>query len=119
MGGPVLAAVGALGLAATEGLVSGAAALILVGVGTTVVTARLFPQFVELTPPGMLARFQSLVGLAQTGPVLVATPLLGRLAGRHGVVPPLVLLAGVLLLTALAVRRADAAATTRQPASLL
>ncbi len=109
--GPALAGAGTLALAVTDGLVAGAAAMVLVGIGTSLATARLFPQFVERTPAGMLARFQSLLGLAQTGPMLVATPLLGRLAGHAGVASALVLLAGVLLLTALAVRRADAAGT--------
>lgn len=51
------------------------------GVGTTMLTSYLLPAYVARTPPEMLAQFSSLTQLAQTGPVLLATPLLGVAAG--------------------------------------
>jgi hypothetical protein len=77
-----LIALGGVGMLAlrTE-LWVGVLAIGLVGVGTTMLTTYLFPAYVARTPPEMLARFSSLTQLAQTGPVLVATPLLGAAAG--------------------------------------
>jgi len=98
--GPLLAAAGMVAMAALPGVTAGIAATFLVGIGTVLLTARLYPAYVAASPPDMLARFQSLAGLAQTGPVLVVTPLLGVLAGRAGVEPTLVVLAVVLVLTA-------------------
>lgn len=107
LAGPVTAAAGAVLLAATDSLAAGAAAVALVGVGTSLLTTRLFPRFVEATPPAMLARFSSLLGLAQTGPVLLVTPVLGRLIHVWGVAVALGALAGVLMLTLLAALRAE------------
>lgn len=78
--GPVIAAAGVGVLALRTEVWAGVLAIGLVGVGTTMLTTYLFPVFVARTPPEMLARFSSLTQLAQTGPVLVATPLLGAAA---------------------------------------
>ncbi|MGH3351185.1 MAG: MFS transporter [Nocardioides sp.] len=79
--GPALAACGVLLLAVRPEVGAGVVAIGIVGVGTTMLTSYLFPTYVALTPPEMLARFSSLTQLAQAGPVLVATPLLGVAAG--------------------------------------
>lgn len=105
--GPALAAAGVLLLATTTDPRWGAVAVLTVGVGTSLLTTRLIPRFVTATPAHMLARFQSLLGLAQTGPVLLMTPLLGHLITTLGIRPALVVLAAVLLGTAAAARRAE------------
>ena len=79
--GPVLAVAGVVLLALRTEVWVGVLAIGLVGVGTTMLTSYLIPAYVARTPPEMLARFSSLTQLAQTGPVLVATPLLGAAAG--------------------------------------
>lgn len=107
LAGPVAAASGALLLAVSSQLVLGVAALVLVGAGTSMTTARLFPRFIDATPESMLARFSSLLQLAQVAPVLVATPLLGLAAHETGIQAPLLLVGGALLATAFAVRRAE------------
>jgi MFS family permease len=94
-------------LAAGGHVAVGVVAVLLVGVGTSMTTARLFPRFIDATPEAMLARFHSLLQLAQIAPVLVATPVLGWLAAGWGVGTPLVLMAGVLLATTLAVQRSE------------
>jgi MFS family permease len=106
LAGPVIAAGGVLLLAASTSQTVGVVALTLVGVGTSLLTTRLFPRFFDATPPHMLARFSSLLGLAQTGPVLVVTPVLGELIGTLGMKVTLGALAGVLILTLVAARRA-------------
>ncbi|MDF1603870.1 MFS transporter [Nocardioides sp. YIM 152315] len=82
--GPLLAAGGVIVLAIEASRWAGLGAMLVVGAGTTMFTAHLLPAFVERTPPDMLARFQSLLGLAQTGPVLVVTPVLGAGAAHLG-----------------------------------
>ncbi|MFC4786109.1 hypothetical protein ACT8ZV_16640 [Nocardioides sp. MAHUQ-72] len=89
----------------TGDLVVALVAQTLVGVGTSLLTTSLLPAFVTSTPPGMLARFQSLLGLAQTGPVLLATPSLGFVAERAGVEPALAAVAVLLALTAVPAAR--------------
>jgi hypothetical protein len=61
----------------------------------------------EATPPDMLARFQSLLGLAQTGPMLVVTPLLGHLISSLGMSAALMCIAATLLITLFAARQAE------------
>lgn len=107
LAGPVAAASGALLLAVSSQLILGVAALVLVGAGTSMTTARLIPRFIDATPESMLARFSSLLQLAQVAPVLVATPLLGLAAHEAGIQAPLLLVGGALLATAFAVRRAE------------
>lgn len=116
--GPIAAAAGALLLAVSSQLVLGVAALVLVGAGTSMTTARLFPRFLVATPESLLARFSSLLQLAQVAPVLVATPLLGSAAHARGVEAPLLLIGGALLATTFAVHRAElglSPARTPQP----
>lgn len=108
LAGPVAAAAGTLLLAVAAHLAVAVVAVLLVGVGTSMTTARLIPRFVDATPESMLARFQSLLQLAQIAPVLVATPVLGWAAHLWSVDAPLVVMAGVLLTTTLAVHRAEA-----------
>jgi len=107
LAGPVAAAAGAMLLAVSSRPAVGVAALALVGAGTSMTTARLFPRFVDATPAPLLARFSSLLQLAQVAPVLLATPLLGASAQSWGVEAPLLLIGAVLLATALAVSRAE------------
>lgn len=107
LAGPGVAAAGAVLLAVAGDIGLAVVGVLLVGVGTSMTTARIFPRFVDATPPGMLARFTSLLGLAQTGPVLVATPVLGWLAERAGVAASLLLMAGILSATTFAVRRSE------------
>ena len=109
LAGPIGAAAGVLLLATTRTLVVGVVALVVVGAGTSLSTARVIPRFLDATPPPMLARFSSLLHLAQVAPVLVVTPVLGSAAHGWGTRAPLVVLAAALLATAVAVRRADAA----------
>ncbi|HEY0952571.1 hypothetical protein, partial [Nocardioides sp.] len=96
-------------LSVTDGLVVGVVALVVVGAGTSLTTARVIPRFLDATPEPMLARFSSLLHLAQVAPVLAVTPVLGVAAHGWGVRAPMVALSVTLLATAAAVRRADAA----------
>ena len=105
--GPLVAAGGAALLAVAPDAGGAAGAVLLVGIGTSLTTARLLPRFVAETPGRLLARFQAFVGLAQTGPVLVATPALGAATHQGGVEAPVLALAAVLAATALAVRSAE------------
>jgi hypothetical protein len=88
----------------------------LVGVGTSLLTTALLPAFVARTPADMLARFQSLLQLAQTGPVLLATPAVAWVCGRLGVRAGLLQVALVLTATAVAARGA-LAGRPRRPRS--
>lgn len=110
--GPALAAGGVLLLAVRTEIWAGILAIGLVGVGTTMLTTYLFPAYVARTPPEMLARFSSLIQLAQTGPVLLATPLLGVAAGVD-VRLALAVIAALLLATVPASAR-----VTRLPRSI-
>ncbi len=99
--GPVVGAVGVVVLALTESVVGGAVSMVLLGVGTAIFTCTLFPVFVRVTPPDMLARFQSLLGLAQNAAVLVALPVLGAIAAGVGLTAAILVVAAVLLAAAL------------------
>lgn len=57
----------------------------LLGVGTAAYTTAALPLFVQMTPAGMLAPFQALLGFAQEAAVLVALPALGWIAAATGV----------------------------------
>ncbi len=107
LAGPTVAAAGAVLLAVDASQPVAFVAVTLVGVGTSLLTTRLFPRFLDATPPEMLARFSALLGLAQTGPVLVVTLLLGRLIGSLGMTVTLGVIAGVLILTLGAAYRAE------------
>jgi MFS family permease len=108
--GPLLAAAAVVALAATDEVLVAAGAMVAVGVGTTLLTSRLMPTFVVATPPTMLARFQALIGLAQTGPVLLATPALGVVASHGGVTAALAAVAVGLAGTAVLARASGAPA---------
>lgn len=98
--GPWTGAVGVSILAATSSAVAGAAALVLLGVGTAAWTTAALPVFVRATPAGMLARFQALLGFAQNLAVLIALPVLGWLATAAGVRAALGAAALLLIATA-------------------
>src|SRR5690606_18235753 len=97
--GPGIAAAGSALLALTDAVASAVLGVGLVGIGTSLLTTRLIPRYVEASPPSMLARFQSLLGIAQTGPVLVAIPALGAVASAWSVGLTFWLLAAILALT--------------------
>lgn len=105
--GPPLAAAGACLLAVTSSPLVAIVALIAVGVGTSMLTTRLFPRFMDATPAELLSRFQSLLGLAQAGPVLIATALLGGLIAATEPAAALVGIAIVLALTIWPATQAD------------
>ncbi len=105
--GPVTASAGALLLAVADHLAAGVFAVLLVGIGTSTTTARLFPRFTDATPEPMLARFNSVIQLAQVAPVLVATPALGWVAHTWGTETSLLLVGVTLLATTVAVHRAE------------
>ena len=114
--GPVVGAGGVLVLVASSSVPAGAAAMLLLGVGTATWTTAAIPLFVRATPPGMLARFQALLGFAQNLAVMVALPVLGAATGAAGVRTALVGAAVLLLATAappLPVGRAGASAHAR------
>lgn len=98
--GPGAGFVGVVALAATSSAAAGAAALVLLGIGTAAWTTAALPLLVRATPAGMLARFQALLGFAQNLAVLVALPVLGWLAGATGVRAALGAAALLLLATA-------------------
>jgi hypothetical protein len=99
--GPLLATAGVATLAVTRTPIAGLAAVAVIGVGTSLLTTHLMPRFARLAPPDMLARFQSMLQLSQTGPVLAATPLLGAICG-FGVAWALALVGVLLIATAVA-----------------
>jgi MFS family permease len=107
--GPVVTLGGVVVLGTTHGAVPAFAALTATGVGTSLLTSRMIPRFLTATPSDLLARFQSLLGLAQTGPVLVSTPALGLLIRHEGVGVALACLVVVLALTPIAALRSERA----------
>jgi hypothetical protein len=115
--GPLLAVGGVALLGATTLPTVGFLAMAVVGLGTTMLTSHLFPAFVNATPAGMLARFWSLVQLAQTLPTSVFLPLLGFLAASAGgLALALTVVAVLLLITAVAARRVIRLLPTPDPA---
>lgn len=106
--GPPLAAAGVCLLAVTSSPVAGIMALIAVGAGTSLLTTRVFPRFMDATPAALLSRFNSLLGLAQAGPVLIATALFGGLIAATGPAVALFGIATVLALTIWPATQADA-----------
>lgn len=105
--GPAVAAGGVALLGLTHSATAAGVALTVVGIGTSLLTTRAIPRFMDATPSDLLARFQSLLGLAQTGPVLVVTPVLGRVLGDRGISSALVCIAALLLVTVLAAHQAE------------
>lgn len=117
--GPVLAAVGVGGFAVSTSAVVGAVGIGAVGVGTALMTAWILPRVVAATPAPMLARFQALLGLAQTGPAMLGLLGLAALAARAGTTAALTTVAALLVGTAVTVagagRLADAPAPVPVP----
>jgi hypothetical protein len=109
-GGPVLAGLGVLAVAASPHPATALGGAVVTGVGTAVFTGHAFPLYMLRTPDGMLARFQSLLGVVQAAAMLLGNNLLGTVGGRVGpteaiVVAALVsMLAGPLLLVPSALR---------------
>lgn len=100
VGGPLLSAVGAIGLvAAPEPYVASAAAG-LMGVGTVLFTSHVFPLLVLKAPESMLARFQSALIVVQMVAVLVGNLVLGSLAEALSPVVALLVGAGLCALAA-------------------
>jgi hypothetical protein len=95
--GPLVGAGGALLGAASGDVAASAAGVGLLGVGTALTTSRLLPAFQELTPPSMLARFQALLQLAQTGATLVMMPVLGAVESVAGPEAATLVVAAVLV----------------------
>ena len=112
--GPLLGAAGVGLVATTRSVWISGCAIGLVGVGVSLLTAWIFPRFVASTPLGMLARFQALLGLAQTGPTLVALTFLSALATTVGVTGPLIIVGLLLLATAATAARTAARLTPAQ-----
>lgn len=108
LAGPPLASVGVLLLGAVPepvgGPVVGVIAMTLVGVGTSLLTTHLMPMMARLAPAEKLARFWSLLQLAQTLPTTVLMPVLG-VAAAAGAGVPLLVVAALLLATMLAAWR--------------
>lgn len=97
--GPLLGAGGAIMLPPFGAVVVSAAGVGLVGVGTALTTTRLLPTFQVLTPAPMLARFQALLQVAQTGATMVTMPVVGLVVSAAGPDAGTLVLAGVMLAT--------------------
>lgn len=108
LAGPPVAAAGAALLATASTVPVAFVAVLLVGVGTSLFTSRLIPAFFGATPPALLARFSALLGIAQTGPVLLVTPALAATVTWWGVTPAALALGVVLLATAVPAAAAEA-----------
>ncbi len=85
VGGPVVAGIGVLLLAVAAPLQVALVGALVMGVGTAAYTSHVFPLVVRRTPEGMLARFQALLGVVQSAPMLIGTVGLGVLGGSVGV----------------------------------
>jgi len=96
---PTLAGAGALVIALSSTPKVAAVGAIVMGLGTAAFTSHVFPLFVLQTPATMLARFQSLLGIAQALPILLTTNGLGWLAQRRGAADA-IMAAALLCLTA-------------------
>lgn len=105
--GPLPAALGAAGLALGGPLPIAVIGVGLVGIGTSMTTCRLIPRLLDKAPTEQLARTQAVLGLAQTAPVLLATPLLGYLGALTTPAVVTVVLAALLALTSVAVARTE------------
>jgi MFS family permease len=103
--GPTLGAGGAVLLAVASPVATSMLGVAMVGVGGTLTTTRLIPVYLDVTPPSMMARFQALLQLAQTGAVLVVMPAFGGVVGRAGPATATLLLGGVLLATTVVLLR--------------
>lgn len=102
-GGPVLASVGVLVIAASPTPVPAMVGALVMGVGTAVFTTHVFPMYVLQTPEGMLARFQALLGVVQAAPMLVANNVLGAVASHATPTGAMVLVAALSALAAVVI----------------
>jgi hypothetical protein len=82
--GPVIASVGIVVTVAAPSPAIAYAATGLMGVGTAVFTSHLFPLYLLQTPDGMLARFQSVLIVAQLLAMLIGNAWIGGLASQVG-----------------------------------
>ena len=91
--GPFGLLLAAGGIAALAARLPGPGALVaalLVGAGTGLFTVHIGPLLLDRSPPGHLARVQAVLGVAQSLPLMLGTPLLGVLSDLAGVGPVLV-----------------------------
>ncbi|MFC0624750.1 MFS transporter [Kribbella deserti] len=79
---PLVIAVGTAGLAVAGRPPAAMATAFVLGSGIGLFTAHMGPLFVTATPRSHLIRLQSLLGLVQTLPLLVANSLIGALSAR-------------------------------------
>lgn len=96
--GAVTAAMGILVIGVTSGPIIAMTAAAVMGIGTVLFTSHVFPVFLVRTPDQMLARFQSLLGLVQIAPMLLANNLLGAVAAASGATAAMILTASLTLL---------------------
>ncbi|MGO1974393.1 MAG: MFS transporter [Propionibacteriaceae bacterium] len=83
--GPVVAAAGIAVLALTQQVHWAVAGSVVMGWGTALFTCTIIPLFVARSPVEMLTRFQSVLLLVQTWPLLVTNGVFGALTHRGGV----------------------------------
>lgn len=83
--GPVVAAAGIAALALTQQVHWAVAGSVVMGWGTALFTCTVIPLFVARSPVAMLTRFQSVLLLVQTWPLLVTNGVFGALTHRGGV----------------------------------
>jgi MFS family permease len=86
LAGPLLASAGIVVVVLAPAVAVGVAfaGAGLMGIGTAVFTSHLFPLFLLQTPDGMLARFQSVLIVAQLLAMFAGNASLGGLSGRLG-----------------------------------
>lgn len=101
--GPVMAAVGILGLSLSEVLVGSLVATAVTGVGVMLFTGHVAPLLIHLTPNELLSRYSAILQLVQVLPVLVLSPVLGVLIDHLELAPVLVGQAAVALCATLVV----------------
>lgn len=118
--GTLASAAGVLVIATAQVPATAWAGALLMGVGTAGFTTHAFPLYVLRTPDGMLARFQSLLGVVQAAPMVASNNVLGAIASGGQllraflVVAALSASAGALLLLSPAVRSARLDASSAQ-----
>lgn len=115
MAGPLLSAAGAgvVALAANPALACAGA--LVMGVGTAAFTTHALPLYVLRTPDGMLARFQALLGLVQSVPMLAINGPLGAVAAHGEGALAIGLMAGFTALASVLVCASPAVRGARLP----
>lgn len=101
--GPLVALAGVVVVAAGRQLPMALGGAVVTGVGTATFTSHVFPAYLLATPPGMLARFQSLLVLVQFAPMLVVNNLLAGVAYAAGASASLLVVAVLCALAAVVV----------------